>query len=119
MFRATALSIVLTLVAWPNTGLLCKAWCQPAAAAAANCHHAHGNASAVLTGTEDCDKPMPNSAVVVKGDARRSATSSDARQAVIVPRHPPPIFASEAHRGHAPGCPWSLAQRSLFTALRI
>lgn len=119
MFRATVLSIVLTLVAGPNASVLCKAWCDPAAAATTKCHHEHGSLSATLTGTDDCGRAVPNSAVVVKEDARRSAPSSDPQQAVMVPRHHRAIFSSEAHPGDGAGCTWSLAQRPLVTALRI
>lgn len=119
MFRATVLSIVLTLVAGPNASVLCKAWCDPAAAAATGCHHTDSTPSATLTGTDDCGKAVPNSAVVVKEDARRGAPSSDPQQAVMVPRHHRAISSSEAHPGDDPGCTWSLAQRPLVTALRI
>ena len=119
MFRATVLSIVLTLVAGPNASVQCKAWCDPAAAAAAGCHHRDGIPSATLTGTDDCGEAVPNSAIVVKEDARRGAPSSDPQQAVVVPRHHRAISSSEAHPGHDPGCTWSLAQRPLVTALRI
>ena len=117
MFRATVLSIVLTLVAGPNASVLCKAWCDPAAAAATKCHPEHGGPSATLTGTDDCGKAMPNSAVVVKEDARRGAPS-DSQQAVLVPRHHRAISSSEAHPGNGARCTWSLAQRPLVTALR-
>ena len=119
MFHATVLSIVLTLAAGPNASVLCKAWCDPAAAAATKCHHQHGSPSATLIGTHDCGKAVPNSAVVFKEDARRGAPSSDSQQAVIVPRHHRAIFSSEAHPGDDPGCTWSLARRPLVTALRI
>ena len=119
MFRATVLSIVLTLVAGPNASVLCKAWCDPAAAAATGCHHTDSTPSATLTGTDDCGKAVPNSAVVAKEDARPGAPSSDPQQAVMVPRHHRAISSSEAHPGDDPGCMWSLAQRPLVTALRI
>ena len=119
MFRATVLSIVLTLVAGPNASVLCKAWCDPAAAAATKCHHEHGSASPTLTGTDDCGKAMPNSAVVVKADARRGAPSSDSQQAVMVPRQHRAVSSKEAHPGNDPGWAWCLAQRPLVTALRI
>jgi hypothetical protein len=119
VFRATVLSIVLTLVAGSNASVLCRAWCDPAAAAATGCHHTDGTQSATLTGTDECGKAVPNSAVVVKEDARRGAPSSDLQQAVMVPRHHRGTSSSEAHPGDDPGCTWSLAQRPLVTALRI
>jgi hypothetical protein len=119
VFRATVLSIVLILVAGPSATVLCKAWCDPAAAAAAGCHHGDGSPSATLTGTNDCTKAVPNSAVVFKQDARRGAPSSDPHQAVMVPRHHRAISSSDAHPGDDPGCTWSLAPQPLVTALRI
>ena len=119
MFRATVLSIVLTLAAGPNASVLCKAWCDRAAAAARGCHHTDGSPSATLTGTDDCGKAVPNRAVVVKEDARRGAPSSPPQQAVMVPRHHRAISSSEAHPGDDPEFTWSLAQRPLVTALRI
>ena len=119
MFRATVLSIVLILVAGPNASVLCKAWCDPAAAAATKCHHQHGSPSATLTGTDDCAKAVPNSAVVVREDARRGARSSGPQQAVMVPRHHRALSSIEAHPGDDRGFTWSLAQRPLVTALRI
>ena len=118
MFRATVLSIILTMVAGPNASVLCKAWCDPAAAAATKCHHEHGSVSATLTGTDDCGRAVPHSEVVVKEDARRGAPSSDPQQAVMVPRHHRAISSSEAHAGNGARCTWSLAQRPLVTALR-
>ena len=103
MFRATVLLIVSTMVAGPNASVLCKAWCDPAAAAATKCHHEHGSLSATLTGTDDCGRAVPNSAVVVKEDARRGAPSSDPQQAVMVPRHHPAISSSESRPGNDPG----------------
>jgi hypothetical protein len=117
VFRATVLSIVLTLVAGPNASVLCKAWCDPAAASATKCQHQFGSPSATLTGTDECAKAVPNSAIVVKEDARRGAPS-DPQQAVMVPRHHRAISSSEAHPGD-PEFTWSLAQRPLVTALRI
>jgi hypothetical protein len=118
VFRATVLSIVLILLAGPNASVVCKALCDPAAAAATACHHTDGTPSATLNGTDDCGKAVPNSAVV-KEDARRGAPSSDAQQAVMVPRHHRATFSSEAHPGDNPGWTWSLARRPLVSALRI
>lgn len=117
--RATVLTIVLSLVAGPNASVLCKAWCDPAAAAAAKCHHEHGGLSATLTGTDDCSRAVPSTAVVVKEAARGDPPSSDPQQAVMVSRHHRAISSSEAHLGDNPRWTWSLAPRPLVTALRI
>src|SRR5512145_715326 len=49
VFRAIVLSFVLILLAGPSAGVLCKAWCNPAEAAARGCHQ-HPSPSATLTG---------------------------------------------------------------------
>ena len=119
MFRATVLSIVLALVVGPNASVLCKAWCDPAEAAATQCHHERGSLSATLTGTDDCGSVVAHSAVAVKDDARGGAPSSDPQQAVIVPRHHRAVSSTEADPGDGAWCTWALVQRPLVTALRI
>ena len=119
VFRATVLSIVLTLVAGPNASVLCKAWCDPAAAAAAGCHHTDSSPSATLTGADDCGQAVPNGGAVVQERARRGAPSSDPQQAVMVARHVRSISSSDAHPGDAPRFTWPLTPRPLVTALRI
>ena len=119
MFHATVLSIVLALVVGPNASVLCKAWCDPAGAAATQCHHERGSLSATLSGTDDCGREIPDSAVLVNDDARRGAPSSDALRAVMAPRHHRAIPSSEAHAGKGAACTWFLVQRPHVTALRI
>ena len=119
MFRATVLSFVLILLAGPSAGVLCKAWCNPAEAAATGCHHQHPSPSATLTGTDDCGKVALSSAVLAKEDVRRTLSSPDTRHAVLVPRYQYSVSTSEAHPGDEPGCASPLAQRPLVTALRI
>jgi len=119
VFRATVLSIVLTLTAGPNVGVLCKVWCDPVEAATAGCHHGHGNPSAILTGTDDCGNVVFSSAVFVKEDARGGLSSSNTRHADVVPRYQYPASTSETHLGDEPRCAWPLGKRPLVTALRI
>ncbi|HEX2344687.1 MAG TPA: hypothetical protein VHI98_29730 [Vicinamibacterales bacterium] len=119
MFRATVLSIVLTLMAGPSASILCKAWCDPADAAAQGCHHRDASTSPALTGTDDCDNPVFTRAVLVKEDVRRSVSSPDTRQALIVPRYQYFASASGTHIWDEPGRGSPLAQPPLVTALRI
>jgi len=119
VFRATVLSIVLTLVAGPNASMLCKAWCHPAEAAAARCHHEHGGPSATLTGTDGCGNVVLGTAVLVKEEARRGLSSPKAHHTVLVPRYQYAVSTSEAHPGDESGCAWPLAQQPLVAALRI
>lgn len=115
VFRATVLSIVLTLTAGPNVAVLCQAWCDPAQAATAGCHHEHGNPSAILTSTDACGNAVFRTAVLVKEDAR-GGLSSQAMRHPVVDRSP--ASASGTHPGDEPGCAWPLARRPLVTALR-
>ena len=117
MYRATALSLVLILLAGPSAGVLCKAWCNPAEAGATGCHY-HPSPSATLTGTDDCGKVVLSSAVLAKEDVR-ALSSPDARHAVLVPRYQYSVSTSAAHPGDEPGCASPLAQRPLVTALRL
>jgi hypothetical protein len=119
VFRATVLSIIVTLLAGPNASVLCKAWCAPATAGATKCHHQQGSPPATLTGTDDCGEAVLHTVVVIKEETRRGAPSSDPQPAVIVPRRQRALSSSEAHPGGTPGCTWPLAQRPLATALRI
>lgn len=117
MFRASLLLIVSTLVVGPDVGVLCKAWCDPAAAAATECHHQAGSSSAALNGTDDCGKAAPHSAFV-KEDASRAVPPSDP-QPVMVPRQHRAASSTKACPVDDLGCTWSLAPRPLAIALRI
>jgi hypothetical protein len=119
VLRATVLSIVLTLTAGPNVGVLCKVWCDPVEAATAECHLEHGKPSAVLTGTDDCGNVVFSNAILVKEDARGGLSSSDTRHAVVVPRYQCPASSSGTDLGDEPRCAWPLGTQPLVTALRI
>ena len=116
VFRATVLSIVLTLTAGPNVAVLCQAWCDPAQAATAGCHHDHGNPSAILTRTDACGNGVFRTAVLVKEDARGGLSSQAMRHPVI---DRSPASTGGTHPGDEPGCAWPLARRPLVTTLRI
>lgn len=119
MFRATVLSIVLTLVAGPTATTLCKAWCDPAEAAAQGCHHNDASTSATLSGTGDCANPLFTAAVLVREDVRRSIVSPDTHQGLIVTRYRYSDSTSGTHVRDEPGRGSPLPQRPLVTALRI
>jgi hypothetical protein len=111
--------IVLTLVAAPNAGVLCQAWCDPAEAAATGCHPKDAGPPATLSGIDDCGNIVPGTAVLVTENGRRGLSSADTRHAVLVPRYQDAVAAREGHPADEPGCGWSLAPRPLVTALRI
>jgi hypothetical protein len=109
---------VLTVVAAPNAGVWCKAWCDPAQAAT-GCHHEDAGPSATLTGIDDCWNVVLITAILVKEDARRGLSSPDTRHALLVPRYQDSVATRETPPGDEPGCACPLAQRPLVTALRI
>lgn len=119
VFRASVLSIVLTVLAGPNARVLCKAWCDPAEAAATGCHHKHATASATVTGTHDCGNPVLNGAALAREDVRRDVSSPDARHAGVVPHYPFSASTSETQLFDAPERGSPFAHRTLVTALRI
>jgi hypothetical protein len=119
VFRATALLIVLTLVADPTAAMLCKVWCDPAEAAAQGCHHADVSTSAALTGTDDCDSPLPSGAVFVSEAVPRSDSPPDTHQALAVAQYLRSATTAEVHVWDKPGHPSPVAQRPLVTPLRI
>ena len=52
MFRAIAISVLLTLAVGPNAALLCKASCDQQVADAIACHHENTPAASSVTGPE-------------------------------------------------------------------
>jgi hypothetical protein len=91
MMRVAALSIVLALAAGPATGLLCRSWCAPEAAAASGCHHDSPAGTTRLAGTAACDELAMLPEGVLRDDLRRGAPVPDARPAVSVRGMPPPL----------------------------
>lgn len=118
MFRASVLSIVLTLAAGPNAALLCRTWCDPQAAAASGCHQEAPATSPSMAGDDTCDNVL-SAAAFLREDVRGGVASQDADQAVLVPRYHLAYSAIAARPGQEPGCGWSLDHRPLSTALRI
>ena len=121
MFRTVVLSIVLLLGIGPDISMLCRAVCDPAAAAANGCHHQADPvaASASLTGGHDCDASALIGTAYVREDSRRTAPSPPTALALRVARNQlaTPGNAVLLHLG--PGHLSSLEKRPLETALRI
>jgi hypothetical protein len=117
VFRATVVSIALTLAIGQNAVLLCQAWCDPHEAADTGCHHTTASSSS-LTGNDDCTDAVAALAVV-REDLRRGTTMPDARHAVVVPafRFAPP--STDLRSGHDPGQPSPRESRPLVISLRI
>lgn len=118
MFRALALSIVLTFAAGPSAALLCRTGCNPPAAAAGGCHP---TASTVSTSVADhgmCHDPGLGVAAFLREDVRRGLSAPEGDQAVLAPRyHLVDTTAYDRHR-HTSWPEWSLDKRPL-SVLRI
>lgn len=117
MLRVAALSVVLALAAGPATGLLCRSWCAPEAAAARGCHHDTPAGTTLLAGTAACDELSMLPEGVLRDDLRRGASVPDALPAVSMHSMPPApdavglIFTAAPQR--------SLAGHSRTSVLRI
>ena len=118
MFRATILSIVLTLAAGQNVALLCGAWCDSGEGMAGPCEHQKQAAVPGVVANDDCtvnDNPV----VFLREDGRRSASAPDLAGAVAVARF---AFTPPA-AGSLSACELNsrllLDSRPLVLALRI
>jgi hypothetical protein len=117
VFRATVLSIVLVFAAGPSASFFCKAWCDPAVAAAVGCHHEDNGSSTSIADDESCRDSIQESAILTKDDLRRASTEGGGD---VVAIHLPPALAVTSLRlvgnqGRAP----SDLKRPPTTPLRI
>ncbi len=145
MFRTVALSIVLTLAVGPEAALLCRAWCHPQVASASACNHGlaaaganashHGepgasSASGEVEGAaapsvvwDDicpyCDKGGLVAVPFLREDGRRSVSTLDSLQAILVPRYQLAPSTTRSRPRHEPGREWSLEERHLPSVLRV
>ena len=119
MHQATVLWIVLTLLAGPHAGVLCKAWCDPQEAARTGCHHDDTGTSARLTGNNDCGDAVLSSAFLVTENVRRGVSDQNVHRALVVPRFRFPLPTGEARRRRTQERGSPLESRPLVTALRI
>jgi hypothetical protein len=119
VFRVAVFSVVLSLAVGPNTTLLCRAWCDPPAAAT-GCHHRGDSSdSPSLVREHHCDDRAPNSTAFLKEDVRRSRSSSNADPAITITRSQVAPARTDARLDHELGHLPSLEKRPLETALRI
>jgi hypothetical protein len=75
VFRATVLTVVLLFAAGPSAPLICKAWCDPLAAAGNGCHHMDNGGIASVRAVDSCDDSVQGLAGLRKEDLRRAPTS--------------------------------------------
>lgn len=84
MFRATLLSVVLLFAAGPSASVLCRALCDPGAAAASGCQHEDNGAATQVSGNASCRDMALAATVVLKEDVRRGASAEGVGAAVPV-----------------------------------
>ena len=116
MFRATILSFVLLFAAGPSASLVCKAWCEPSAAARNGCHHDGANVASVAT-NDSCQDSVQELATVLKEDVRRTSLLDSSLSGALASFQFAALSTSHSvrHRGRAP----SDLQRPLNTPLRV
>jgi hypothetical protein len=114
VFRATLVSIVLSLAVGQPASLLCKVACD----GARECHHEYsGSTSPDVASDTSCDHVAPGVSPFLKEDSRR--TSAPSGDAIEVPRSGLDASTIDTLAGREPGQLWSLEKRPLVTALRI
>lgn len=118
MFRASALSIVLTLAAGPDAALLCNSWCVQADAST-ECHHEAAVTSSIAAAGDCCGGLVLDVGAFLVKDVRRDASSPDGDHVISGLRHQFAISATNSLPGHDPGRHGSLDKRPLLTILRI
>ena len=121
VFRAVALSIVLTLAVSPSALLCGMMWCEQTvglrAAPVDECHHGAPGTAASLTGTDPC-RHMSRDTAFLREDARRSTFGPDVH-AVVGVRGYFALSTTENSSLFHPRPDWSFDERPLITALRI
>ncbi len=119
VFRATLLSVVFLFAAGPSASVLCRALCDPHAAAANGCHHEDNGAATQVSGNASCRDVALGAAAVLKEDVRRGASAEGIGAAVLVASFQ--LVTTTSHvrsvRGAERGT--SDQKRPLFTPLRI
>lgn len=75
MFRATVLSVVLLFAAGPSASVLCKALCDPHAAAARGCHPQDNGTATQVSGNASCQDMGLGATAVLREDVRRGSSA--------------------------------------------
>ena len=124
MFRAIALSVVLTLAVGPNVAMLCNVRCHShrQTAAVSACHHEKPSATSGVIGVHpcaDCGNARLSAPQFLREDVQRSVSALDVDHAILVPRYQLARSTSAADSGQEPVRTWWLEKRPLPTALRI
>jgi hypothetical protein len=118
VFRAAALSIVLTLAVGQNAAL-CRVWCDPPEAAATGCQHKDAATSASMTRNDVCNHVGLGVIAFVTEALRRDTSAPNALHMVSVPRFRLAPLPADIRSGHAPRQQTLLEAQPLVTPLRI
>jgi hypothetical protein len=119
MFRATFLSIVVSLALGQDLNMLCRTWCDAKAVAGSECHHKTPTAIPNVAATKDCRNGVGAATVAVREDVRNGMSSRHANQAIPPARYPLVQFTNNATAGCEPWRALALDRHPLSTALRI
>ena len=117
MFRTALFSIVLTLAVGQNVSLFCETWCHDGMSA--ECPHEDSTTSPRVSSEDNCRSADVGAVAFVREDARRTAATPDAQNALAVPRF---LFAPstpDLRSGFELGWRLLLEERPLTLALRI
>ncbi len=117
VFRATLLSVVLTLATGANAALYCGVWCHSGERMAGACE-LQTQATPGIVANDDC-AVSGNPVVFVREDGRRSATAPDVAGAVAVSRFAFTPSAAGTLSPYEPNSRLLLELRPLVYALRI
>ena len=117
VFRASILSIVLTLGAGQNIGLLCHMWCPPDAGRVSGCEH-QTTASPSLTPYEDCNEAASDAIAIAREEGRQTATPH-VQSAAVVPPFGVAAPSHEVRSSYEPDSRRLFDARPLVLALRV
>jgi hypothetical protein len=103
MFRAAVVALALTLLGGANTALLCRAWCEPQAAAASGCHEQQHGSTAALTASGNCEDVAAATAVLTREPGATAHGASQVAHPAAAPYFlvAPTSRASSAYEPHA------------------
>ena len=117
VFRATILTVVWLFAVGPSASPLCKAWCEPHAAAESGCHHAQSGGDASVGSADSCEDAV-GPAGLLKEDLRR-APAPDAGPGVLMTRLEVMATATSPVAVRPQRRPPSCLRQSHSTPLRI
>ena len=119
MFRAIALSIVLTLAAEPTAAQLCKALCSAQMAGATKCHQDTSTTQPSVASSSNCDRAALSVGAFFREESEHSGSASAAFHADCVLQYHVPLLTTNGDAPQQAAHHWSLDSRPLTQALRI